>query len=161
MTPDDPRFAQLVQGGVADRSWRVRDAVLKQATVSTGEPSLEAVETEAERREPIFKLIEYAVAERGFIGGTLEALARARDPLLARIQVERTSRMPRTQITTESGEVVEHEPIQVRTKLTQSPQDIIDGRLDDLLVSLDQAAESQVPGGGVARRRDRWLLRPR
>lgn len=91
--------------------------------------------------EPIFRLIEYAVAERRFIGGTLDALARARDPLLARIRVERTSRMPRTQITVDSGEVVEQEPVQIKTKLTQSPQDIIDGKLDDLLVSLDQAAD--------------------
>lgn len=96
---------------------------------------------EAEHRDPIFKLIEYAVAERRFIGRTLDALARARDPLLARVQVERTSRMPRTQITTDSGEVIEQEPVEIRTKLTQSPEDIIDGKLEALLVSLDQAAE--------------------
>lgn len=93
------------------------------------------------RHEPIFRLIEYAVAERAFIGGTLDALARANDPLLARIQVERTTRVPRTQITTDSGEVVEQQPVEIRTKLTQTPQDIIDGKLDDLLASLDQAAE--------------------
>jgi hypothetical protein len=91
--------------------------------------------------DPIFNLIEYAVAERRFIGGTLDALARARDPLLARIPIERTTRVPRTQITTDSGEVVEQEPVQIRTKLTQSPQDIINGELDDLLVSLNGAAE--------------------
>jgi hypothetical protein len=43
--------------------------------------------------EPIFRLIEYALTERAFIGRTLDALARARDPLLARIKVERTSRV--------------------------------------------------------------------
>jgi hypothetical protein len=96
---------------------------------------------EEARREPIFRLMEYAVAERVFIGGTLDALARAKDPLLARIKVERTTKVPRTQITTDSGEVIEQEPVQIRTKLTQAPQDIIDGKLDDLLVSLDQAAE--------------------
>jgi hypothetical protein len=106
--------------------------------MSATEPPSEAAE--AERHDPIFRLIEYAVAERRFIGGTLDALARARNPLLARLQVERTSRMPRTQITADSGEVVEQEPVQIRTKLTQSPQDIIDGNLEDLLVSLDQAA---------------------
>ena len=49
--------------------------------------------------------------------------------------------MPRTQITTDSGEVVEQQPVEIRTKLTQSPQDIIDGEFGDLLISLDQAAE--------------------
>jgi hypothetical protein len=94
-----------------------------------------------DRHEPIFRLIEYAVAERRFIGDTLEALARAQDPLLARIQVERTSRVPQTQITTDSGEVVEQQPVEIRTKLTQSPQDMIDGKLDNLLSSLDEAAK--------------------
>jgi hypothetical protein len=95
----------------------------------------------ADDREPIFKLIEYARAEQAFIGATIEALARASDPVLGQITVEPGSRMQTTQITTESGEVVEQQPLQIRTKLTQAPQDIINGNLHDLFVSLDQAAE--------------------
>jgi hypothetical protein len=90
---------------------------------------------------PIFRLIEYARAEQALIGTTIEALAIAGDPVLSQVGVERSSRMPNTQITTESGEVVEQQPVQIRTKLTQAPQDIIDGKLEDLFVSLDQAAE--------------------
>lgn len=96
---------------------------------------------EAVRHEPIFRLIEYALAERAFIGGTLDAIARARDPLLSRIPTERTSRVQTTQITTDTGDVVEQQPVQIRTKVTQTPQDIIEGQLDNLLASLDQAAD--------------------
>jgi hypothetical protein len=46
-----------------------------------------------------------------------------------------------TQITSDSGNVVEQQPVEIRTKVTQTPQDIIDGQLDNLLASLHQAAE--------------------
>jgi hypothetical protein len=32
--------------------------------------------------------------------------------------------------------------VEIRTKITHSPQDIIDGKLDDLLSSIDEAAEA-------------------
>jgi hypothetical protein len=90
---------------------------------------------------PIFRLLEHALAERRFIARTLEALARERDSVLSRIPTEPTSRVQTTQITTDTGNVVEQQPVQIRTKLSQAPQEIIDGELDNPLVSLDQAAE--------------------
>jgi hypothetical protein len=47
----------------------------------------------AMQQNPIFELVEYVVAERAFIGGTLSALPKARDPLLSEIPVEPTSRI--------------------------------------------------------------------
>jgi hypothetical protein len=96
---------------------------------------------DAGSRQQIFRLVEYAGAERACIGGTLDALARARDPLLSRIPIERTSRAQTTQITTDTGSVVEHQPVELRSSFSQRPDDIIEGRLDDLFASLDQAAE--------------------
>jgi hypothetical protein len=101
----------------------------------------ESGSAEVAPHEPIFRLIEYALAERGFIGTTLDALARVHNPLLSRIPTERTSRVQTTQITTDTGDVVEQQPLEIRTKLTQTPQDIVDGRLDNFLASLDEAAE--------------------
>lgn len=103
---------------------------------------------DAESREPIFELVEYALAERKFVQESIHALARARDPLLSQISVEPTSRLQTTQITTDEGVVVEQQPVAILSRFNQKADELIDGRLDEFLATLDAAAEQWAEGFG-------------
>lgn len=74
----------------------------------------------AETRNPIVKLREYAIEERRFVHEAIQALVRARDPLLARIPTEPSGRLQTTQITTQGGEVVQQPPVEIRSRVSQS-----------------------------------------
>lgn len=94
----------------------------------------------------IFELREYALAETAFVRSAVHALTRARDGLYGQMHVEPSSRLGTTQITTEQGVVVEQEPVQVRFHITLDPDELIDGRLDAFLASLDAAADELLDG---------------
>jgi len=103
-------------------------------------------EPEAESYQPLFTLYEYATAEARFIGAAVDALARTRDGLYGHIQREPVSRVQTSQITTDTGVVVEQPAVGVRYHITITPEDVISGSLDSFLVSLDKAADEWLDG---------------
>jgi hypothetical protein len=101
-------------------------------------------EQPATPEEPLFALYEYAIAETRFIGGAVDALARTRDGLYGQIQREPVSRVQTTQITTDEGVVVEQPSVPVKYHITIHPEDLISGRLDRFIASLDEAADEML-----------------
>ncbi len=96
--------------------------------------------SEKDQHEPLFRLYEYANAERRFVGAAVEALARSREGLFGQIKSEPVSRVQTTQITTDGGIVVEQSAVPVRFHITIHPDDVIAGKLDSFVASLDEAA---------------------
>jgi hypothetical protein len=86
-------------------------------------------------------LPEYAAAEAAFIGTALAALSKARGGILGLIGSERTSRVGTTQVTLDSGEVVEFESGAIKTSMALHNDDIIASNVGALLTTIDAAAE--------------------
>lgn len=103
-------------------------------------------EPSGQSREPLFALWEYAVAEARFIGAAVDALARTRDGFYGQIEREPVSRVQTTQITTDEGLVVEQPTVAVRYHITVHPDDLISGRIDRFVASLDEAADEMLDG---------------
>lgn len=96
--------------------------------------------------EPLIALWEYATAEALFIGAAVDALARTREGFYGQIEREPVSRVQTTQITTDEGVTVEQSAVEVRYHVTIHPDDLISGRLDRFVASLDEAAEEMLGG---------------
>lgn len=88
----------------------------------------------------LFKVNEYAQAEERFVHDTLDALSRARGGVLAAIPREPSPRSDTTQVTTEEGNTVQFEPVEIRAPIRIDWDAIIAGRIEPLLASLDEAA---------------------
>ena len=87
-----------------------------------------------------FRLTEYARAGARFISTALSELSRSRGGILSLIRSEPTSRVGTTQVTLDSGEVVEFEGAAIQASMSLSHEDISTTNVEALLTTVDQAA---------------------
>ena len=99
-------------------------------------------EESAETPVPLFKLGEYHAAGTRFLGDAIEALARAQNPLFAKIPVANVEGPIDGQITTDDGEEVELVGSEVGAPLAWKLTDIMVCDFDELLASLAAAGET-------------------
>jgi hypothetical protein len=92
----------------------------------------------------LFALHEHESATRRFISNTINALIRAKDPVLSTIPTVRTDRILGTQNTMGSGEVVDGPPMESAMTLTIQTKDVVEGDIGGFIASLDAAAEEGV-----------------
>ena len=88
----------------------------------------------------LFALHEHESATLRFISSTINALMRAKDPVLSMIPTVRTDRVLGTQNTMASGEVVDGPPMESAMKLTIQTKDVVEGDIVSFIASLDAAA---------------------
>lgn len=67
---------------------------------------------------------------------------RSKSPLLQMIQIETVDELPINRVTVASDAVVETAPMQVESKFSINPQEILDGRFDMLYAAMEEAADS-------------------
>jgi hypothetical protein len=84
-----------------------------------------------------FRLVEYASAEAAFVRESIYALARAKDPVFAGVEFVPSPTIGITQVTVDSGEVVEQTPVSVVNHLSVPIASVIASKVDDLLPQLD------------------------
>jgi hypothetical protein len=92
----------------------------------------------------LFDLPEYDWAFAKFVKHAVDELMTRKSPLLSRIKAVRSSTIPTSRNTMPSGEVVENAPIAMQLPFSMEFADAIVGRLEPLVVSIDQAAEQGV-----------------
>jgi hypothetical protein len=92
---------------------------------------------------PIFPLAEYVRAEVAFVYDTIDMLSQSRGGVVGLVRRERTTRAGPTQFTTQEGLTVEMPSSEVAMQLSLAWTDVIAGNVDQLLVTLDAAAEQQ------------------
>jgi hypothetical protein len=74
----------------------------------------------------------------------VEELIIRKSPILSRINAVPSATISTSRKTFPSGEVVENPPINVRLEFHIEFSDAIEGRLDPLIVSIDEAAETKL-----------------
>jgi hypothetical protein len=89
----------------------------------------------------VFRLTEYAAAEARFIHRTVSALSLSRGGIAAHVGREEASRVGTTQVTTGEGETVDLPSVEIAAAMRMDWDDIVAGRVEPLLVTLDEAAE--------------------
>ncbi len=89
----------------------------------------------------LFALREYAEAEVEFIYSAIDALSRGRGGIVSLITREPTPRVGTTQVTTDDGKTVEFQALAIATPMKMSWEGIAAGNADELLATLDAAAE--------------------
>jgi hypothetical protein len=89
----------------------------------------------------LFDLSEYRGAFGKFFHGALNALMKAKDPVLGMINVETKEHLPTYQLTTTAGETVEFETITSEMGFTLNHSDLVSGNFGALILSLDDAAD--------------------
>ena len=87
-----------------------------------------------------FRLTEYARAEARFISTALSELSRSRGGIVSLIRSEPTSRVGTTQVTLDSGDVVEFEAAAIKSSMTVSLDEVAQTNIDALLITVDHAA---------------------
>jgi hypothetical protein len=88
----------------------------------------------------LFKLTEYAQAEKAFIYTAVAALSRSRGGIVSVISEEPTSRVGTTHVTTDDGKTVEFEPIEIGAPIKLDWEDIAESRVEALITTIDEAA---------------------
>lgn len=91
----------------------------------------------------LFKLTEYARAEAAFVYAAVAALSRSRGGIVSVISEEPTSRVGTTRVTTDDGQTVEFEPIEVAAPIRLEWEDIAHSRVEALIATIDEAAGVQ------------------
>lgn len=90
----------------------------------------------------LFTLPEYNTAAVLFMGKTINDLMRRKDQVLSQIRSHDVADIPKTQVTTASGEVVETAPILCQMEFSMALSDSVAGNLEGFATSLNAAAES-------------------
>jgi hypothetical protein len=88
-----------------------------------------------------FRLPEYEDAYKRFAGDALDALARARDPLLREIRVERVSGAPASRIVARDGMDVDLSSSPIGTEHSIDFPDVVAGDLERLVIEVDRGSE--------------------
>jgi hypothetical protein len=92
--------------------------------------------------EHLFNLPEYSSNTTDFMTTTINDLMRRKDGVLNQLRVHDVSDLPRSQVTTSSGEVVKSESIVCQMEFSIALSDSVAGNLPGFVTSLDEAAES-------------------
>ena len=87
-----------------------------------------------------FRLSEYALAERVFLGQAIDILTYSRGGVLSMVRREKVGRVGTSRFTLESGETVDLEPVPAAAELTLGRDDIIAGNVDAVITMADEAA---------------------
>ncbi|SRR6266404_5022962 len=90
----------------------------------------------------LFDLPEYNTPASLFIIATINALMRQKDAVLKQIKSHDVVDLPKTQVTTSSGQVVETEPILCQMEFSIALSDSVSGNLEGFATSLNAGAES-------------------
>jgi hypothetical protein len=90
---------------------------------------------------PLFDLPEYRSAFGIFFHKALNALMKAKDPVLNMIKVEEREHIPTHQVTTSTGETVELEAIVSEMGFILNHSDLVNGAFEALILNLDDAAD--------------------
>lgn len=90
----------------------------------------------------LFVLREYHQATARFIHDATNALMKAKHPILKKIATEKVERVPKTQVTVSSGEVVESHPLNYQMIFEFTISSIVEGDFDNLILAIDQASDS-------------------
>ena len=89
----------------------------------------------------IFDLSEYRGAFGIFFHGAVNALMRAKDPVLREIKTETKEHLPIHRVTATTGETVECETIKSEMSFTLHLPDIVNSNVEALILNLDDAAD--------------------
>jgi hypothetical protein len=89
----------------------------------------------------LFDLSEYRGAFGIFFRGAVNALMRAKDPVLRQIKVETKEHLPTYRVTATTGETVEFETIKSEMRFTLHLPDIVNSNFEALVLNLDDAAD--------------------
>jgi hypothetical protein len=95
------------------------------------------------RTDP-FNLPEYEWAFFRFVQTAINSLIRAKNPVLSKINAEPSSEIHTSRNTTDSGEVVENQPILTSLEIAIDFKDVVAGKLAAVAETIDQAAEAGV-----------------
>ena len=89
----------------------------------------------------LFDLREYRGAFGKFFHGAVNALMRAKDPVLRKIETETKEHLPTYRVTATTGETVEFETIKSEMSFTLHLPDIVNSNFEALVLNLDEAAD--------------------
>ena len=89
----------------------------------------------------IFDLSEYRGAFGIFFHGAVNALMRAKDPVLREIKTETKEHLPTYRVTAATGETVEFETIKSEMSFTLHQAEIVNSNFEALVLNLDDAAD--------------------
>ncbi len=112
-----------------------------QSTV--GDNSGDAAGSSASPRR-LFALQEYDWAFFRFVRTAVDHLIVAKNPVLTRIKAAPSSEIHTSRNTTDSGDVVETEPIRATLEIVVNFNDVVSGRLEAVTAAIDSAAERGV-----------------
>jgi hypothetical protein len=90
---------------------------------------------------PTFALPTYSRAASAFLFDAIQAMMRAKDPVLDSLSYQQVDVLPHNRVTLESGEVLESPSIPMLATFTLSVPDMIAGRFDSLYEGIDSAAD--------------------
>jgi hypothetical protein len=88
----------------------------------------------------LFRLVEYARAEKAFVSEAIHALSVARGGIVGLIRRETAPRTGTTQFTTDEGTTVELAPGAIEMPMKLPWEDVISGKTEAFITSLDEAA---------------------
>ena len=107
-----------------------------------GADGVRAVDTPSrEDKSTLFALPEYAEAEARFVYRAIDELAKQKDAVYSQIPKVPRPYVGTTQVAVGGDAVVEFPPFSSEATLSIPAQDIIDGRADSLIQSLEQASD--------------------
>jgi hypothetical protein len=88
----------------------------------------------------LFTLPEYGSAVNSFVYTAVESLARANNPILQKIPMRPTKRVPTTRVVTDQGVVIENEPFKITAEISLTVPELIRGDYSSFYMALDEAA---------------------
>jgi hypothetical protein len=88
----------------------------------------------------LFALPEYVQAERKFVGDALRELSDSRGGLVGEMRSEPTSRPGGTQVTLDSGEIVEFDPGQIEAAMKIQWDDVATTNVAAFIAAIDEGA---------------------